>query len=73
MSEKMFYATSNQVVAIVLDVLGIILVLVGATIARAHSGTGVGVLLYWVGFVLLIVALIMFVWHMRKPNVEKVS
>ena len=60
-------------VAIVLDILGIIFVLVGATIARAHSGTGMGVLLYWIGFVLLIVALIMFVWHMRKPNVEKVS
>ena len=26
--------------AIILDVLGIILVLVGASIARAHSGTG---------------------------------
>ncbi len=57
--------------AILFDVLGIILVLVGATIARAHSGTGAGVLLYWVGFVLLVVALIMFVWNMRKPNTEK--
>jgi uncharacterized RDD family membrane protein YckC len=71
LSEKIFYATSNQVVAILLDVLGIILVLVGATIARAHSGTGVGVILYWVGFVLLIVALIIFVWSMRKQKVEK--
>jgi len=69
----MFYATSNQVVAILLDVLGIILVLVGATIARAHSGAGVGLIIYWVGFILLIVALIMFVWNMRKPNPEKVS
>jgi predicted membrane channel-forming protein YqfA (hemolysin III family) len=71
MSEKQFYATSNQVVAILLDVLGIILVLVGATIARAHSGTGAGVVLYWIGFVFLIVALIMFVWSMMKPKAEK--
>lgn len=71
MSEKQFYVTSNQMAAILFDVLGIILVLVGATIARAHSGTGAGVLLYWVGFVLLVVALIMFVWNMRKPNTEK--
>ena len=71
MSEKQFYATSNQMVAILLDILGILLVLVGATIARAHSGTGVGVLVYWLGFVLLIVALIIFVWSMRKPKAEK--
>lgn len=71
MTEKQFYATSNQVVAILLDVFGIILVLVGATIARAHSGEGVGLVIFWVGFILLIVALIMFVWNMRKPTVEK--
>ncbi len=71
MTEKQFYATSNQVVAILLDALGIILVLVGATIARAHSGEGVGLVIYWIGFILLIVALILFVWNMRKPTVEK--
>ncbi|MGA3288894.1 MAG: hypothetical protein ABSD42_01465 [Candidatus Bathyarchaeia archaeon] len=71
MSEKQFYASSNQVVAILLDVIGIILVLVGASIARAHSGQGVGLGIFWVGFVLLIVSLILFVWSMRKPNVEK--
>jgi protein-S-isoprenylcysteine O-methyltransferase Ste14 len=71
MSEKQFYATSNQMVAIILDVLGIILVLVGASIARAHSGQGVGLGIYWVGFILLIVALILFVWNMRKSPVEK--
>jgi Kef-type K+ transport system membrane component KefB len=59
------------VVAILLDVLGIILVLIGAAIARAHSGQGVGLGIYWVGFVLLIVALIIFVWSMRKPKMEK--
>ena len=67
----MFYATGNQMVAILLDVLGIILVLVGASIARAHSGQGVGLGIYWVGFILLIAALIIFVWSMRKPPVEK--
>ena len=71
MTEKQFYATSNQVVAILLDVFGIILVLVGATIARAHSGEGVGLVIFWVGFILLIVALIIFMWNMRKPTVEK--
>jgi len=71
MSEKQFYASSNQMVAIVLDVLGIILVLVGASIARAHSGQGVGLGIYWIGFILLIVALIIFIWSMRKPPVEK--
>jgi Kef-type K+ transport system membrane component KefB len=70
-SEKQFYASINQVVAILLDVLGIILVLIGAAIARAHSGQGVGLGIYWVGFVLLIVALIIFVWSMRKPKMEK--
>jgi Kef-type K+ transport system membrane component KefB len=70
-SEKQFYASTNQVVAILLDVLGIILVLIGAAIARAHSGQGVGLGIYWVGFVLLIVALIIFVWSMRKPKMEK--
>jgi len=71
MSEKQFYASSNQMVAIILDVLGIILVLVGASIARAHSGQGVGLGIYWVGFILLIVALIIFIWSMRKPPAEK--
>ena len=68
MSEKRFSATCNQMVAIILDILGIILVLVGATIARAHSGMGAGVVLYWIGFIFLIVALIMFVWSMMKPK-----
>jgi len=71
MSEKQFYASSNQVVAILLDVIGIILVLVGASIARSHSGQGVGLGIYWVGFVLLIVALIIFICSMRKPSVAK--
>jgi drug/metabolite transporter (DMT)-like permease len=71
MTEKQFYASTNQVVAILLDVFGILFVLVGASIARAHSGEGVGLIIYWVGFVLLIVSLILFVWSMRKPNMTK--
>jgi Kef-type K+ transport system membrane component KefB len=58
-------------VAILLDILGIILVLVGASVARAHSGTGFGLVVFWIGFVFLIVALILFVWNMRKPRMEK--
>lgn len=57
-------------VAIFLDVIGIILVLVGAAIARAHSGQGVGLGIYWVGFVLLIVSLILFVLGMRKASAQ---
>lgn len=71
MSEKQFSMTSNQMVAIILDAIGIILVLVGASIARAHSGEGGGLVIYWIGFVLLIVSLILFIWNMRKPKVDK--
>ena len=71
MSDKQFSATTNQMVAVILDILGIIFVLVGAAIARAHSGEGVGLGIYWIGFVLLIVSLILFVWGMRKPSMEK--
>lgn len=71
MTEKQFYASTNQMIAIILDIFGIILVLVGASVARAHSGEGVGLVIYWLGFVLLIVSLILFVWNMRKPNMAK--
>ena len=71
MSEKSFMVNSNQLIAILVDVLGIILVFVGASIARAHSGTGSGVVLYLVGIVLLIVALILFVINLRKPNMAQ--
>ena len=71
MTEKQFYANANQMIAIILDIFGIILVLVGASVARAHSGEGGGLVIYWLGFVLLIVSLILFVWNMRKPNMAK--
>ncbi len=71
MTENKMLANTNQMVAILLDVLGIILVLVGASIARAHSGQGVGLGIFWIGFVLLIVALILFIWNIMKPNMMK--
>jgi len=71
MTENKMLANTNQMVAILLDVLGIILVLVGASVARAHSGQGVGLGIFWLGFVLLIAALILFIWNMMKPNMMK--
>ena len=71
MTENKMLVNTNQMVAILLDVLGIILVLVGASVARAHSGQGVGLGIFWLGFVLLIVALILFIWNMMKPNMMK--
>ena len=71
MTENKMLASTNQMVAILLDVLGIILVLVGASVARAHSGQGVGLGIFWLGFVLLIVALILFIWNMMKPTMIK--
>jgi uncharacterized membrane protein len=69
MSSKQFVVNSMQLIAILLDVIGLILNLVGASIARTHSGSGLGFGLYWVGFVLLIVALIAFVLGLRKTTV----
>jgi hypothetical protein len=71
MTENKMLVNTNQMVAILLDVLGIILVLVGASVARAHSGQGVGLGIFWLGFVLLIVALILFIWNMMKPTMMK--
>ena len=71
LSEKQFVVSSTQLIAILLDVLGLILNLVGASIARVRPGSGLGVGLYWLGFVLLIVALIAFIWGLRKTTVTK--
>ncbi len=55
--------------AVFFDVLGIILVLVGALYTHYNEGSSAGEVVFWVGIVLLTVALIMFVWSgMRKPN-----
>ena len=70
MSQKQFVINNDQMAAIVVDVVGIILVLVGALMARAHHPF-LGAVSYWIGFVLLIVALIIFVLGMRRVNVQK--
>ena len=46
------------------DVLGIVLVLVGALYTHYHENSVAGEIVFWVGFVVLIVALILFVWVM---------
>lgn len=66
MSKKRLAINSTQWTAIALDILGIILVLVGATIARNHAGSGLGVGVFWAGFILLIVSLILFVYSLYK-------
>ena len=80
MSEKQLSAGSKQTIlnhvskaplphAVFFDVLGIILVLVGALYTHYNEGSSAGEVVFWVGIVLLTVALIMFVWSgMRKPN-----
>ena len=58
--------------AVFFDVLGIILVLVGALYTHYHEGSSVGEVVFWAGIVLLTVALIIFVWSgMREQNVPK--
>lgn len=81
MSEKQ-NASSNQTIlshvrkaplphAVFFDVLGLILVLVGALYTHYREGSSTGEVVFWVGIVLLIVALIIFVWSgMRKPNIS---
>ena len=82
MSEKQLSASSDQMVlehvrkapllhAVFLDVLGIILVLVGVLYTHYHEHSSAGEVVFWVGFVLLIVALILFVWSRGKPSKAK--
>ena len=79
MSEKRLSTSSNQGIlnhirkaplphVVFLDVLGIILVLVGALYTHYREGSSAGEITFWVGFVLLIVALILLVWLYGKPN-----
>ncbi len=82
MGDKQLSASSNQTIlnhvrkaplphAVFFDVLGIILVLVGALYTHYPEGSSAGEVVFWVGFVLLIVALILFVWSKGKPNIAK--
>lgn len=66
MTEKQMSSSSNQMVAAILDILGIILVLAGGLYEYYHAKSGAGAVIFWVGIVLLIVALILFLWNMMK-------
>jgi protein-S-isoprenylcysteine O-methyltransferase Ste14 len=46
------------------DVLGMVLVLIGALYTYYHGSSAAGEIVFWVGFVMLIVALVLFVWVM---------
>ena len=69
--EKSVVMNNMQLATIIADVLGIVLVVVGALINYAHRSAG-GVALFWVGWVLLIIGLIMMIMGMRKP-MQKMS
>jgi drug/metabolite transporter (DMT)-like permease len=75
MTEKQMQMSSmsNKMVAVILDVLGIILVLVGGLYEYYHSKSGAGAGIFWLGIVVLIIALILFAWGMmmKKPMMPK--
>jgi uncharacterized Tic20 family protein len=73
MMEKNVVMNNMQLGAIVADVIGIILVLVGGLVTYAHARSGAGIGLFWVGWVLLIIALIIVVMSMRKPMTKTSS
>lgn len=58
--------------AIAVDIVGIILVLAGGVYTYYHAKSGVGISLFWVGWILLIIALILLVLGMKKP-MQKMS
>ena len=63
---------SNQMIATILDILGIIIVLVGGLYEYYHPKSGAGAGVFWLGIVVLIVALILFIWNgMKTPSMAK--
>jgi protein-S-isoprenylcysteine O-methyltransferase Ste14 len=71
-TEKQMDSSSNNMVAIILDILGILLVIVGGLITYARSRSVVGVGLFWIGIILLVISLILFIWAMmKKPMMQK--
>jgi hypothetical protein len=65
-------SSSNKMIAIIIDILGIILVLAGGLYEYYHSKSGAGAGIFWLGIVLLFVALILFLWNgMKKPMMAK--
>jgi drug/metabolite transporter (DMT)-like permease len=70
--KQMMNSSSNQMVAIILDVLGILFVVVGGLYEYYHAKSAAGAGLFWLGVVLLIVALVLFLWSsMKKPMMTK--
>ena len=68
----MMNMSSNHMVAMILDVLGILFVLVGGLYEYYHAKSGGGAALFWLGIVLLIIALVLFAWNMmKKPMMQK--
>ena len=77
MREKQSRASSNNRIlnhvrkgplphVVFFDVLGLVLVLIGALYTYYHESSSAGEIVFWVGFVMLIVALILFVWVMKS-------
>ena len=64
--QKIVVMNDMQLTTIGVDLVGIILVLLGGLITYAHAKSGLGIGLFWVGWVLLIIALIAVVLSMRK-------
>jgi len=57
-----------QLGALIADVLGIILVLAGGLVSYYHGAkSGAGIALFWVGWILLIIALVIMLVNTRKP------
>ena len=57
-----------QLGAMIADILGIILVLAGGLVSYHYGAkSGAGIALFWVGWILLIIALIIMIVNMRKP------
>jgi len=57
-----------QLGALIADVLGIVLVLAGGFESYYHGAkSSAGLALFWVGWILLIIALIIMLMNMRKP------
>jgi len=65
--EKNVVMNNMALATLIADVLGIVLVLVGGLVTYAHARSGAGIALFWVGWVLLIIALILMIMGMRKP------
>ena len=58
-----------QIGALIADVLGIIIVLAAGLESYYHGAkSGASVALFWVGWILLIIALIIMLVNMRKPT-----